>query len=1180
MQAALPAVLRGLVTVGTGNDNLVVSRRVALSSVATTPPRRALTEAFIGARLLVTDRADNGEAVVRVAHEALLHHWPRLQQWLADDRDFLRARARVAEAARLWQQEDQRSDFLLVPGKPLAEAEDILSHRRADLDPEIIEFIIASERKANRARRVRTATVSAIASVFFIVVLAFSIFSYGEAQRARREAGRAEQQRGVAEAQSRLARQQTALAEQQKQAALTQRGIAQQKTRLALQQQRLAEQRRLEADRQRQNAEAQKRIAQTNQQIAVAQKAVAERNFQQAFHAADAMVTDLAEGIKPIAGTQSTTVKKILSSASNVYAGLLKAGATPPVLEGKARMLNSFVEIYLKLNDTGSALTSVRQSLAIYQSLLGKDPQNLHLQEGLARSHELLASVLFKQGAISRAASEDRIALTLRQKLVMRDGKNAVWQSNMANSLSQLAGDLSEQGDKRGITPIHAQALQIRTRLANQYPERLDFQRILALSLSQQGDDYWYADDMDHAEACYRAALTDASRAARQDPSNADTQKVIADAYENLGYVAKQRGDVKTALSYFTQAADLAGHFSDLDPNAADWLGLLLDCRLQRADIAANPSDPAADLTAQLALLDEISPKMARLAHADPANAFTLQRLLVIENERAVDCCRLAQLGVSPAHYCAIAALSCRAQMDMARKLSRLDPTSERWNSSLTMAYSALNSLSNAQGRESDALQYELAGLGVKCDWYRRLVARSPQDLSLKKTLADYESAHAGLRTTLADKKIAMVQNYRLALPEAWDACTLYSALATKLPHDETARDDLADACLHTGIWYKQAATIGIDRPASLKKALALLQKSVALYDQSCREKPTDLHEWQQLDMAEGNLALLYDAEGDTALWKVHSEKQTEAEAREEPLISEKLMTDLAVILGDKTKSQEASNTRAAVDSLGGATTRPLLLQEFPLALSLYNNLPTTQNFGTLLTVCLQITAATLRTPNGADLDDAQKKLQMAYFLFSQKQKEKKLTSVQEEAQKPLLHFLDAAFSRLDIKRIPALQEAVHQKPDDAAARSRLALALFGDKQYEAALAQWREADRLKPGDAGAINGIGAALYQSGQIAQAIPEYRAALKLMPDSAMIHANLGEALARQGAGAEALTQSQEAVRLDPNLPSAHYALGLALSASGRKAEARSEWQRVLTMGDEDMVAKAKDALANIP
>ena len=167
---ALPAVLRTLVTVGAEEEQPVAARRVALSAVAGTPERKSLVNAFVEARLLVTDRADDGTAVVRVAHEALLSHWPRLQEWLEDDREFLRARARVATAATHWRQEGETADLLLPEGKPLAEAEGLLE-RHDELELELIAYIdtsVVAYRKrleAGRAaerRRFRVASAAAV----------------------------------------------------------------------------------------------------------------------------------------------------------------------------------------------------------------------------------------------------------------------------------------------------------------------------------------------------------------------------------------------------------------------------------------------------------------------------------------------------------------------------------------------------------------------------------------------------------------------------------------------------------------------------------------------------------------------------------------------------------------------------------------------------------------------------------------------------------------------------------------------------------------------------------------------------------------------------------------------------------------------------------------------------------
>jgi hypothetical protein len=184
VQAVLPGVLRGLVTVGQSGGDAAAARRTPIGSLATTPERRRLLDAFIEARLLVTDRADDGEPVVRVAHEALLRRWPRVQEWLEEDRAFLRTRERVAAQAHRWQEEARNGDFLLAEGKPLADAQDLLARRRDDLDASLVEYTETSWRAVVRTRQRRLGLIGGSGTVFFAVVLGFGVFSFGQWQKA------------------------------------------------------------------------------------------------------------------------------------------------------------------------------------------------------------------------------------------------------------------------------------------------------------------------------------------------------------------------------------------------------------------------------------------------------------------------------------------------------------------------------------------------------------------------------------------------------------------------------------------------------------------------------------------------------------------------------------------------------------------------------------------------------------------------------------------------------------------------------------------------------------------------------------------------------------------------------------------------------------------------------------
>ncbi|QTF94204.1 AAA family ATPase [Halomonas sp. BM-2019] len=175
VQKALPAVLAALVTVDPRQDKPAAARRVPLDAVASTPEATALVDALIQARLLVADRTDGsdgkGKVVVRVAHEALLAHWPRLRAWIEENRDYLRTRARVEAAAALWLQNNKDKAFLLVPGKPLTEARELLARHRPELESSVVDFIEASIWKARRKRISLGAVAVAIVLAIGVAVL-------------------------------------------------------------------------------------------------------------------------------------------------------------------------------------------------------------------------------------------------------------------------------------------------------------------------------------------------------------------------------------------------------------------------------------------------------------------------------------------------------------------------------------------------------------------------------------------------------------------------------------------------------------------------------------------------------------------------------------------------------------------------------------------------------------------------------------------------------------------------------------------------------------------------------------------------------------------------------------------------------------------------------------------------
>lgn len=187
-QAAFPVVLRALVTVSQGTQGQATARitqreRCAASRVAST-----LVDRLIAARLLVA-HSDAGGSWVRLAHEALLTHWPRAAQQVTEDRDDLQRRSRLETAATLWDAQGRHRSLLLQSGLPLSEAADLVERRRQELEPVCIALVETSGAVQRRRRRVRL--FAAAAALVFLGSAAAYVYEATEATlalKARRAA--------------------------------------------------------------------------------------------------------------------------------------------------------------------------------------------------------------------------------------------------------------------------------------------------------------------------------------------------------------------------------------------------------------------------------------------------------------------------------------------------------------------------------------------------------------------------------------------------------------------------------------------------------------------------------------------------------------------------------------------------------------------------------------------------------------------------------------------------------------------------------------------------------------------------------------------------------------------------------------------------------------------------------
>ena len=121
-QAARRLLLR-LVSLGEGTAD--TRRRVTVAELAGTAEpggpadtpqaatARAVLTGLVQARLLTADTGTDGRDTVEISHEALLSAWPRLREWLSQDRAGQRIHRDLTDAAHAWQAQGREPSHLL-----------------------------------------------------------------------------------------------------------------------------------------------------------------------------------------------------------------------------------------------------------------------------------------------------------------------------------------------------------------------------------------------------------------------------------------------------------------------------------------------------------------------------------------------------------------------------------------------------------------------------------------------------------------------------------------------------------------------------------------------------------------------------------------------------------------------------------------------------------------------------------------------------------------------------------------------------------------------------------------------------------------------------------------------------------------------------------------------------------
>ena len=155
-EARLALMRRGLVPWLAGVDPATRAARRRIAGAAQIPQdARPLIDLLVGQRLL-THKLDHttGEATFELAHEALLHRWATLKDWLDEDFEWLARLEGVKRASREWEVHSRSRAYATHAGALLEEAERLYARPdfTARLDATDRAYLAACIEKAKLVR--------------------------------------------------------------------------------------------------------------------------------------------------------------------------------------------------------------------------------------------------------------------------------------------------------------------------------------------------------------------------------------------------------------------------------------------------------------------------------------------------------------------------------------------------------------------------------------------------------------------------------------------------------------------------------------------------------------------------------------------------------------------------------------------------------------------------------------------------------------------------------------------------------------------------------------------------------------------------------------------------------------------------------------------------------------------
>ncbi len=597
VEAELPRVLNELVSIG-HDAQAAIGRKRAPRSDLSGGKSRLLVDAFVDNRLFVTELADDGSAVVTVAHEALLWHWPRITDWVAQNRETLRIRARIAVAAQRWDAEKRPHDLLLPAGKPLIEAETLLEYG-IELHQDEAQYIQASMARARRLQRLKAGVVATVA-ILGLVAVAFAFIANQQQRLAKVEAETANQTTNFM-----LRLFEVSDPSEARGNTITAREIMDRGAERI--QNELAAQPRIQATLMETMGTVYTSLGLYDQAVSLLESALEKRKslFGDNHLEVARSLDRLGEVLK-----LKAEYDRALSMHREALA--LRREILGDEHADTARSVYELADLLERMGEFAEAEPLFREALAVRRTLAGAQSPEV------AQSTEGLALNLFDQGKFEEAETLMREAVAMQRKL--HDEPHP----RLADAVNNLGWVLGEMGQYKETEQLYREALEMqRVLVGDTHPFIAIGLNNVAFVLQQQGK-------YEAAESLYLDAITMQRKLLGEDHPD------IALALNNLAYLAHDKGDLKKAATMSRDSLEMYRRtLGEEHPLVAQGMHSLAMWLIEDGDLAS-----AEPMVRQAV---EMRRKLLGPEHSDVATSMTLLASLLIDTGRYEEALALAK---------------------------------------------------------------------------------------------------------------------------------------------------------------------------------------------------------------------------------------------------------------------------------------------------------------------------------------------------------------------------------------------------------------------------------------------------------------------------------------------------------------------------------------------------------